>query len=73
LKLLQRGLLGWLDIRGIGSLYYLFYALKNGLATPLAGESTDLVLSVVALSILMHGLSVQPLISRYTAWKARCG
>lgn len=73
LKLLQRGLLGWLGIRGVGSLYYLFYALNHGLATPLAGESTDLVLSVVALSILMHGLSVQPLISRYTAWKARCG
>lgn len=65
----QRGLLGWFGIRGIGSFYYLFYALNHGLQAGSAMEITNLVLSVVALSILLHGLSVQPLLARYEAWK----
>ncbi|MFK3815274.1 cation:proton antiporter [Pseudomonas sp. NPDC089407] len=65
----QRGLLGWFGIRGIGSFYYLFYALNHGLQADSAVEITNLVLSVVALSILLHGLSVQPLLVRYEAWK----
>ncbi|MFJ4384903.1 cation:proton antiporter [Pseudomonas sp. NPDC089408] len=65
----QRGLLGWFGIRGIGSFYYLFYALNHGLQADSAVEITNLVLSVVALSILLHGLSVQPLLARYEAWK----
>ena len=65
----QRGLLGWFGIRGIGSFYYLFYALNHGLLPAYAAQSTNLVLSVVALSILLHGLTVQPLLARYEAWK----
>ncbi|MNN79419.1 hypothetical protein D3C81_1960640 [compost metagenome] len=61
----QRGLLGWFGIRGIGSLYYLFYALNHGMLTAVAVDSTNLILSVVALSILVHGLTVQPLLARY--------
>ena len=71
LDIRQRGLLGWFGIRGIGSFYYLFYALNHGLLPPLAAQSVNLVLSVVALSILLHGLSVQPLLARYEAWKER--
>ena len=67
----QRGLLGWFGIRGIGSFYYLFYAVNHGLLPSDAALSTNLVLSVVALSILLHGLSVQPLLARYEAWKQR--
>ena len=67
----QRGLLGWFGIRGIGSFYYLFHALNHGLLPGYAVLSTNLVLSVVALSILLHGLSVQPLLARYEAWKKR--
>ncbi|AGN81760.1 cation:proton antiporter [Pseudomonas sp. GD03651] len=67
----ERGLLGWFGIRGIGSFYYLFYALNHGLPPGYAAQSTNLVLSVVALSILLHGLSVQPLLARYEAWKQR--
>lgn len=65
----QRGLPGWFGIRGIGSFYYLFYALNHGLFPAYAAQSINLVLSVVALSILFHGLSVQPLLARYEAWK----
>ncbi|MCX2887705.1 sodium:proton antiporter [Pseudomonas sp. LB-090624] len=67
----QRGLLGWFGIRGIGSFYYLFYALNHGLLPANAAQTTNLVLSVVALSILLHGLTVQPLLARYEAWKER--
>jgi sodium/hydrogen antiporter len=61
----QRLLLGWFGIRGIGSLYYLSYALTHGLPEALAADAIGLVLSVVALSILVHGISTQPLLARY--------
>ncbi|RKS27585.1 sodium/proton antiporter (CPA1 family) [Pseudomonas sp. WPR_5_2] len=61
----QRLLIGWFGIRGIGSFYYLFYALNHELAPALASLCTDLTLSVVALSILLHGISTQPMLARY--------
>ncbi|WP_166219556.1 cation:proton antiporter [Pseudomonas atagonensis] len=61
----QRLLIGWFGIRGIGSLYYLFYALNHGLTDSVATLCTDLTLSVVALSILLHGISTQPILARY--------
>ncbi|WP_095158056.1 sodium:proton antiporter [Pseudomonas sp. Irchel 3E13] len=67
----QRGLLGWFGIKGIGSLYYLFYAINHGLPPSAAAQSSNLVLSVVALSILVHGLSVQSLLARYQARRKR--
>ncbi|MDD2058162.1 cation:proton antiporter [Pseudomonas sp. GD03860] len=61
----QRLLVGWFGIRGIGSLYYLFYCLNQGLAPGLATACINLTLSVVALSIVLHGLSTQPLLACY--------
>ncbi|HZH77609.1 MAG TPA: cation:proton antiporter [Archangium sp.] len=61
----QRGLMGWFGIRGIGSLYYLFYALNHGVPEPLARQLVPLVLTVVAVSIVVHGVSVTPLMQRY--------
>ncbi|MGE8386561.1 MAG: cation:proton antiporter [Pseudomonas sp.] len=71
LDLRQRGMLGWFGIRGIGSLYYLFYALNHQLPPDVAASSTNLTLSVVALSIAVHGLSVQPILARYQQRGAR--
>jgi NhaP-type Na+/H+ or K+/H+ antiporter len=65
LDMRQRLLIGWFGIRGIGSLYYLFYALNHGLDPSVAVLCTNLTLSVVALSILIHGVSTQPLLARY--------
>ncbi|MND50224.1 potassium/proton antiporter [compost metagenome] len=65
LDMRQRLLVGWFGIRGIGSLYYLFYALNHGLDPSMAALCTDLTLSVVALSILLHGLSTQPMLTLY--------
>lgn len=67
----QRLLVGWFGIRGIGSLFYLFYALNHGLAPDIANLCTGFTLSVVALSILLHGLSTQPLLVGYERYKEK--
>lgn len=60
-----RGLAGWFGVRGIGSLYYLMYAIQHGLPKDLALELTQLTLIVVTMSIVLHGTSVKPLLSRF--------
>jgi NhaP-type Na+/H+ or K+/H+ antiporter len=62
----QRGLMGWFGIRGIGSLYYLMYAVNHGLSENLARQLADLTLVTVAVSIVVHGVSVTPLMDVYT-------
>ncbi|MFK3972062.1 cation:proton antiporter [Pseudomonas sp. NPDC087358] len=61
----QKALVGWFGIRGIGTLYYLCYALSHGLPADTVHTTIGLTLSVVALSILLHGVSIQPLLERY--------
>lgn len=67
----MRGMIGWFGVRGIGSLYYLMYAIEHGLPERLALEFIHLTLIVVTLSILVHGVSVKPLMLRY--WRGREG
>ena len=55
----------WFGVRGIGSLYYLMYAIQHGLSEELALELTQITLIVVALSIIVHGVSVKPLMNRF--------
>ena len=64
-----RGLVGWFGVRGIGSLYYLMFAIQHGLPEPLALELIELTLIVVTLSIFVHGVSVKPLLAHF--WKNR--
>lgn len=61
----QRWLMGWFGIRGIGSLYYLAYVLGHGVTGQAASDASNLALSVVALSIVAHGATAQPLLSWY--------
>lgn len=61
----QRLLIGWFGIRGIGSLFYLFFALNHDLPPAVAQLCIDLTLSVVALSILVHGVTTQPTLAWY--------
>lgn len=61
----QRLLIGWFGIRGVGSLYYLMYALNHGVSGELADRLVTLTLSVVVASIVVHGISVTPLMSAY--------
>ncbi len=60
----QRAMMAWFGIRGIGSLYYLSYSLTHGLNDNIA-EIVGITLSVVAISILLHGVSSQPLLDLY--------
>ena len=62
---LQRGLTCWFGIRGIGSIYYLMYAINHGLDPATARQLIDLTLITVATSIVAHGISVTPLMGRY--------
>ena len=60
-----RGMVGWFGVRGIGSLYYLMYAIQHGLPETLALELIQFTLIVVSLSILAHGTSVKPLMGLF--------
>ncbi len=66
----QRLLIGWFGIRGIGSIYYLMYAIGHGLPQPVAEQMTSIVLTAVAASIVVHGISVTPLMNFYQARRA---
>ncbi|MGV3726304.1 cation:proton antiporter [Hydrogenophaga sp.] len=55
------GMTAWFGVRGIGSMYYLMYAIQHGLPQGLSLQLMQLTLIVVALSILLHGLSVKPM------------
>ncbi|BDC48940.1 sodium:proton antiporter [Bryobacterales bacterium F-183] len=61
----EKGLTAWFGIRGIGSLYYLSYAITHGLSPELATRLSSLTLLVICASILVHGISVTPLMNRY--------
>jgi len=60
-----RSMVGWFGVRGIGSLYYLMFAIQHGLPEELALDLIQLTLIAVTLSILVHGTSVKPLMSRF--------
>ena len=62
---IQRGLISWFGIRGIGSLYYLMYAVNKGLPAEVATRLTSLTVSVIAVSVIAHGISVTPLMQWY--------
>ena len=64
-----RGMAGWFGVRGIGSLYYIMFAIQHGLPEELALQLFQLTLIVVTLSILVHGTSVKPLMGRF--WHPR--
>lgn len=62
---LQRGMISWFGIRGIGSIYYLMYAIEHHLPSELAERLTAFTLAVVMISIVVHGISVTPLMNYY--------
>ena len=67
-RVTQRLLMGWFGIRGIGSLYYLSYALNHGLDNQSA-ELVGITLSVVGLSVALHAIT-SPLLSIYESKKS---
>lgn len=65
----QRVLVAWFGIRGIGSIYYIMYAINHGLPAPIAAELMGYTLLIVAASVVLHGVSVTPLMERYARRK----
>lgn len=64
----QRAFIAWFGVRGIGSIYYLAYAFSHGVSGAAAQTLRDITLVVVAASIVLHGISVTPLMRRYSAF-----
>ena len=61
----QQTLICWFGIRGVGSVYYLTYAIQHGVGGEAAQRLTALTLTTVAASIALHGVSVTPLMNMY--------
>ncbi|MDE1185704.1 MAG: cation:proton antiporter [Pantoea sp.] len=66
LPLARRLLIGWLGIRGIGSINYIAYAWVHGMRGPQAEQMVDMALTLVVCSIVLHGVTVTPLLN----WRA---
>ena len=65
----QRRLISWFGIRGIGSIYYLMYAINHGLPNSLVEFIIAITLTTVTASIVLHGISVTPLMNLYARRK----
>lgn len=63
----QALLVSWFGLRGIGSLYYLFFAINKGLGDTTGQILVEIVLWVIVTSVMLHGVSVTPLMNRYEA------
>jgi NhaP-type Na+/H+ or K+/H+ antiporter len=61
-----RGMSAWFGVRGVGSLYYLMFAIQHGLPETLALQLIQFTLIVVTLSILLHGTSVKPMLGLFS-------
>jgi len=60
-----QGLAAWFGVRGVGSLYYMMFAIQHGLPEDLALQLIQFTLIVVTMSILLHGISVKPLLGLF--------
>jgi sodium/hydrogen antiporter len=67
----QRVLAAWFGIRGVGSIYYVMYAINHGLTGATADELLGITTAVIVASIFLHGISVTPLMTLYERGKAR--
>ena len=64
-----RSIVGWFGVRGIGSIYYLMYAINHGLPKNMVQDMIQVTIVVVMLSIVVHGTSVKPLLDKF--WPKR--
>lgn len=73
----QRLLISWFGIRGIGSIYYLMVAIGHGLPPETDRILIGAVLTAITCSIIIHGISVTPLMRFYrhqhARWRGRDG
>ncbi|RZA26784.1 MAG: sodium:proton antiporter [Proteobacteria bacterium] len=62
---LQKTYIAWFGVRGVGSLYYFFYATSHGLDLTTAQLVLGITYVSILLSMILHGFSVTPLMSFY--------
>lgn len=61
----QRRLAAWFGVRGIGSMYYLAFAVSHGAWSPSVRPVADAVLVTIVASVLLHGASATPAMRSY--------
>jgi|SRR6056297_558035 len=66
---LQKYFIAFFGIRGIGSLYYLSYAIGEGLSKPVAEQLGGIVQTTIALSLLIHSNIASPMLAYYATNK----
>ncbi|MFW6296081.1 MAG: cation:proton antiporter [Halothece sp.] len=60
-----RFLLGWFGIRGVGSIYYLSYALGHDIDSEIATSLSWITYITIIVSVILHGISSTPLMNWY--------
>lgn len=66
---IQKLLISFFGIRGIGSVYYLSYAIGYGLDPEIARRLSEVTLTVIALSLLLHSNLASTLLQYYRSSK----
>lgn len=61
----QRRLAAWFGVRGVGSMYYLAFAVSHGAAGDQTAFVVDAVLVTIVLSVLLHGSTATPVMRLY--------
>jgi NhaP-type Na+/H+ or K+/H+ antiporter len=67
----QRRLAAWFGIRGVGSAYYLAYALSHGASGEQTALMAEAVLATIVASVLLHGTSATPAMRLYRRARGR--
>ena len=67
----HKRLIGWFGIRGVGTLFYLMFAIDHDLQQGLIDRVMPIVLTVIAASIVVHGISATPIMEHYERSKRR--
>jgi len=67
----ERRLLQWFGVRGIGSLYWLAFALNRGAPAGDAAALTAATLGLVAVSVVVHGISATPVMDWHVRRRRR--
>ena len=60
-----RWLYGWFGIRGVGSIYYLAYALGSGLQGNEGEQIAWITFWTIVISVILHGVTATPLMKWY--------
>ena len=68
----QKRIGAWMGVRGVGSIYYMAYALTHGLGSSKTTESfAHAILLTVATSVVVHGISATPIMAFYMKSRRR--